>query len=127
MLLIKPLFHGEEEARACLSVAGHADLAGALVYRALQGGEELGFVVFTVADYTLTIEALQVHDAKDLDVVDGLLKAAIAYGMDHDALYLHYVEGMDQALLHRLNFWPDTEKSEFSIIDVLNKCKHCIN
>ena len=56
-----------------------------------------------------------------------LHQAAIAYGMDHDALYLHYVEGMDQALLHRLNFWPDTEKSEFSIIDVLNKCKHCIN
>ncbi len=97
--------------------------AEAFVYEAREGGGRIGYAVFENVDGRVTVTRAEY--GADESLLDGLVRAGMAWLDDNGFERLYFSEALDQTLLQKLYFVTDDVKYVDSVGEFLKTCKKC--
>lgn len=97
--------------------------AEAFVYEAREGGGRIGYAVFENIDGRVTVTRAEY--GADESLLDGLVRAGMAWLDDNGFERLYFSEELDQTLLQKLYFVTDDVKYVDSVGEFLKTCKKC--
>lgn len=94
-----------------------------LAYRLFEGETRVGFCLFSMEGNTCTIELSEV-ETPAFDLLDGLLKASIAYCFSKGAVYFSFARESEQTLFSPILQANKLEKEPYPIEPVIGHCDH---
>ena len=123
MLEILPLRDKERMKRLCTenNINTQEEI---LAYEALFGTQSLGYCLFWLGEEKVVIAFVSLADEKDIYLLDGLVRAAMAYGLQRGAKWCEYENKDDMDKLKILGLLGKEQKLQVEIKPILEGC-HC--
>ena len=120
MLTLKRMADGS---KAELLSRLHISNPETFVYEAVEHGTQTGFAVFENRDGQVMLTHAVYGD--DSELLDGLVRAGMAWLDDNGIRKLSFGEALDREILKKLHFITDDKNDVDSIGDFLKTCKKC--
>lgn len=95
----------------------------AFIYGGYERGERIGYAVFERLEGRVTVTAAEY--GTDLDLLDGLVRAGMAWMDDNGLECLYFSDKLDREPLKKLYFISDESNYVNSVGDFLKTCKKC--
>ena len=98
-------------------------LAGDTAVQAVLGEEVLGYVLFGIKDFALTVYRIFPND--DIMFIDGLLRSTLHVGMQRGITKAYYNDERYVYIFKKLNFLADENDKELNLINLYSDCCNC--
>lgn len=95
----------------------------AFIYEAKERGERIGFAVFENEEGRVTLTCAEYGG--DEQLLDGLVRAGMAWLCDCGISSLYFGEKLDRGVLKKLGFVSDDKNDVDSVCEFLKTCKKC--